>query len=179
MSAADALQALGAVLIGLAACCAVWAGRCARPLDLAAAGFCFSVAMGSALVALRLAHGGHALVLYVSVALLLMLGGRSGAEWEGARGPMRGAQMLALGGVGLMAGLLLAAGPLVRAAPSGAARTRRALLESDIAEGMQAALLTFNAGWLVSALAVLTIAALCVMVLLAEPPGSSQMGHRS
>lgn len=179
MSAADALQALGAVLIGLAACCAVWAGRCARLLDLAAAGFCFFAALGAALLALRLAHAGHGLVLFGPLALLLILASGSGSAWEGARGPMRGASMQTLSAIALLAGLLMAAIPLVRAAPTGAARTRRALLESDIAEGMPAALLTFSAGWLISAMAVLVLAALCVMAVLADAPASAQMRRRS
>ncbi len=179
MSAADALQALGAVLLVLAAGCAVWTARCARPLDLTAAGFCFAMALAAAMVALRLSHVGQGLALYFPIVLLLALAASPGAHESSARAPLRAARALVLGGVGLMAGLMLIAGPIVRAAPVGAVRTRRALLESDLMEGMQAALLTFNAGWLVSALGGLAVVALCVVALLAEGRGPAETGRRS
>lgn len=176
MSAADALQALGAVLLGLAAVCAVWAVHCTRVLDLAAVTFGFAACVAAAMVALRLSHLGQGMALYFPIALLLTLGASSGAAQEPSGSSPRGSAALVVGGVGLMAALMLIAGPIQRAQPPGAARTRRALLESDVVEGVQAALLTFHAGWLVSAVAVLSVGAVCVLALLAEPqrPGEAR-----
>lgn len=168
MNAADALQALGLVLLAFALVCAIWAGRCVRLLDLAAAMFAFAASMAGALLALRMAHVGQALAVFYPLILILALGASPGANAVRQRAALRANDALGLAAFAVLAGFLTLAGPIPRAGPAGTTHTRRALLESEIADAMPAALLTFHAGWLVSAVCVLGLLALCVTALLAD-----------
>lgn len=178
MSAADALQALGLVLLAFALMCAIWAGRCVRLLDLAAAVFAFAAAMAGALVALRMAHVGQTLALYYPIVLILALAASPGANLAQPTARLRTHDALGLAAFAVLAGLLAFAGPIARAGPAGATHTRRALLESAIADATPAALLTFHAGWLVSAVCVMGLLALCVMALLADGREPTAGGSR-
>lgn len=179
MSAADALQALGLVLLAFALACTIWVGRCVRLLDLAAAVFAFAAAMAGALVALRLAHVGQTLAVFYPIVLILALGASPGANALRPRAGLRADDVLGLAAFAVLAGLLALAGPIARAGPAGATHTRRALLESAISDGTPAALLTFHAGWLVSAVCVMGVLALCVMALLADGRATESKEARS